>query len=187
MNKTAELVVHFNKEGYWKVLVIAPVMIVAMVALLLFYSQIHIAFPGWPLLTSFISYIISVVKTFFYIGIAFFLFILLIGLLYAPFFLGCKGPAAILNQDGIWVRYHNFISWKDVEEFSLYTIARTPLESIKIQVKDVTRLSKQSNWDGKLRIFWAKLFGTPHITLSNLDTANEDIIIFAQRYLKGSK
>ncbi|MCK5633262.1 hypothetical protein KAH94_05900 [bacterium] len=177
MKKTVELIVHFDKRNYLSALVIMPTMILLMMIGLFVFLQANITFPGLFFLNILIPFF---VKAFLYVCIGLFLLLLI----YAPFFLKYKGPAAILDKNGIWIKHYNFIPWENIEEFTSYSVVEAT-EFIGIQVKDVGKLSKQSSWDGKLRIFWTKFSGNYHITLSNLDTQYEDIIIFAHRYLKG--
>jgi len=176
MNKTAQLIVNFDKKNTSLVLKLMPAMVVAMAVGLFYFSNANIFFPGAPFLNFLVS---AVIKTFLCFGIGLFL----IGTIVAFFVARYKGAAAILDQNGIWIRHYNFIPWKNIEEFAPYMVGGK-LEAIGIQVKDPKILFKQSNLGGKIGIFWTKLFGTPHITLSNLDTENETIIVFAHRYLK---
>jgi len=182
MSKTAQLVVKFEKENYFLGLILMPIMIMLSTVGLFALPRVNIFLLGLPLFSTVAFIIVYFLKISLYFFIVFFSFGFLIGLVYSPFFMGYNGPAAILNKDGIWIKNYNFIYWEDIEEFSSYPVTGT-LEAIGIQVGNVKKLSKQSNLDAKIRIFWSRVFGTPHITLSNLDTENEKIIIFAHRYL----
>ncbi|MCK4650989.1 hypothetical protein KAT08_02315 [Candidatus Babeliales bacterium] len=176
MNKTAQLVIHFEKKNSFLALIVMSVMIIVMTVGLFYFSRSNIIFfPG----VSFLSFLISfVIKAVLYFGIGLFTF----GIIYGLFSMQYKGPAAILDRNGIWIKHYNFIPWKNIEEFTSYPMFGT-VEGIGIKVKDVEVLSKQSDWSGKLGIFWAKLFGNYHITLSNIDIKNEDIISFVRLYI----
>ena len=177
MDKNKKLVVYFNKKSSF----VALIMMLAMTSLMLFllfsFSQANIIFfPSLPFLDflvfSAIRVVISALIALFTLGIIYYF----VGILY-------KGPAVILDEKGIWVKHYNFIPKESIEEFYPYQISGT-LGCIGIKVKDTEFLSKQSDLNGKIGIFWAKLFNSYHINLANLDTSSEDIMIFYQRYIK---
>ncbi len=87
-------------------------------------------------------------------------------------------PAAILSEEGVWVRYYGLIPWHEITEFGEYI--RTPIVGIGIRVKDLDTLSKQAAFTGKCGIFWSKRFGYPPVILANLDLGNEEIMSFAR-------
>lgn len=176
MNKTTQLTVHFdNAKASFGVKVLLIATIVMLTALFYFY-RINFVFWGYP----FIDFILAIIiKLILFSSIGLFLFCII----YSPFLLRYKGPAAILNENGIWVKNYNFISWKNIEIIAEYPIAGE-LKVIRILVKNTADLYKQANFGGKISILLAKPFNIPQITLSNLDTENEIILVFAHRYLK---
>jgi hypothetical protein len=108
----------------------------------------------------------------------------LLGFIFTLQFLKQNKPAAILNKDGIWVNYYNFISWQDIDDFDTYMYKNLPIEFISISVKDIHKLSKNASLYGKIGIFWSKIFGYPPITLAGLELENDEIITFAKQLLK---
>jgi len=108
----------------------------------------------------------------------------IIGSIFAVYLIVSKNrKTAILDQDGIWIRFFGFIAWNEIIYFNLWKIPGTPVETIAIQVKDPKRLSQQASLSGKISLFWSKLFDNPHITLGNVTTSNEEILSFARKYI----
>ncbi|MCK5633217.1 hypothetical protein KAH94_05675 [bacterium] len=185
MNQKNKLTVYFEKKNYSRGLIVASVMILLCTVLVISYSKVNITFPSWPVLNNFTSYILFLIKAFFYFGAAFFSFALLIGLLNLPFMMRYKGPASILDENGIWVKNYNFVPWEDIEKVDLFSFGNAP-KCLGIWVKDRETLSDQSNVTGKIAIFFTKIFKTPHISLGNLDKEYDELIVFAHRYWKKS-
>lgn len=102
--------------------------------------------------------------------------LILAALLYFIYLSRGQKIAARLDRDGIWVHHYGFIPWDEITEFEPYY--QTPIVGIGIRVKDPEKLSKQSAFGGKSGVFWSKKFGYPHVILSNLEIANEEIIDF---------
>lgn len=177
MNKTEKLVVHFDKVAAWTALKTIPIIIILLaIGLFIFLQTDFASSPD----RSFIIFLIEGgIKLFFYLAIG----VLSFSVLYYCFFLSFKVPAAILDQNGIWVKNYNFIPWSNVEVFAPY-IMFGDSEVVGIRVKDVQDLSKKASFNGKLSILWSKISGYPHIMLSNLAVENKDVITFAHRYLK---
>jgi hypothetical protein len=110
--------------------------------------------------------------------------IFLIGIIYAIYLILSKQhTTAMLDQNGIWVRFFGFIPWDDVIYFNTWIVPGTPLETIAIQVKDPNSLFKQASFNGKVSLFWSKIFNNPHITIANITVPNEVIISFARNYI----
>lgn len=86
---------------------------------------------------------------------------------------------ARFNNQGVWVRYFGFIPWADIDVLDKFQYG-TPLVNIGIRVKDLKKLSKQSSFNGKMAIFWSKIFGYPPIVIGNTQMENEQIVAFAQ-------
>lgn len=88
----------------------------------------------------------------------------------------------ILNKEGVWIQYHGWISWNNIEEIFIYRISTTPMEGIAIDFCNPLLVSKQSSFLGKIRLFWPRIFKYPHVILTNLDIENEVIISFSRRF-----
>ncbi len=94
-------------------------------------------------------------------------------------------PLARFTQDGVQLKYHGFVAWKDIERVSLYIVYSTPVECVAIEAKDYNMLFGQSTVSGKCALFWSRIFGYPHIILYNREgIKNQEIIDFANRYLR---
>ncbi|MGB8367587.1 MAG: hypothetical protein WCD44_04475 [Candidatus Babeliales bacterium] len=117
-----------------------------------------------------------------------------------------KKPMAILKKEGVWINRHGFISWQHIETIFSYVsnpdnIKNLPIRlqkkntmiGIKIRKESISLINKQSSLSGKLVFFWSKFFGYyyakffdhhHHITLACTDIPAEEIVSFADRYLK---
>lgn len=114
----------------------------------------------------------------------FLILIFLIAYISAFHYLRSNKPLAVLGDEGIWINHYNFIAWQDIEDVNSYTIPGTPMQVVGVRVKNSNAVSKQASLAGKIGIFWARLFGYHYqITLSNMAMDNEQIIVFAKRYL----
>lgn len=153
-----------------------------------------------PCLTGFLGFVLCLDKSeiYHFFGYCFgyyihFIFhgliIIFIILLIAAFLFNCwiffdKKPVAIIDEKGIWFKDHGFVSWSDIEHIDVYTVGNTPMEVVGVRLKDITKISKQSRWPGKLRLFWSRLFKhNAHIDLSNLNISNEKIVEFARQFM----
>jgi len=178
MNKSAQLVINFDKKNTFFVLKLMVIMVIGMIVALFFISKIDITLLNS---LSFLSILtLTTTRIIFYLFVGFFS----IGIVAAFFLLKKESkPVAILSQKGISVNHYGFISWKNIKKFTSYHLFDNK-EAIGIETKNIKALSDQSDLSGKIGIFWSKLFCKPHIVLSNLDTENEKIITFARRHLK---
>lgn len=183
MNKTDQLIIYSNKRIYLQMLIIMPIMIVCIVFLLLILPHLNFFLRTLFGFNIIVCYVFLVAKIFFYFSLIFFSLGFIIAAFYALFNMKRKEPLAILNQSGILIKHHNFILWGDIKKFDIASMSNLP-DFIAIQVEDLTFLSKQSDLIGKISLFWSKIFGTPHITLSNFDTKIENVFVFAHRYIK---
>lgn len=116
--------------------------------------------------------------------IMFFIIIFSIVMIHSLILYYTNAPAVIINKDGIDLRYYGFIPWNEVAQLERYRYKDSPMESIAINVNNLTKLKKQSTLSGKIGIFWSQRFNTPHISLANLDLPNDEILIFAHRFYK---
>lgn len=113
----------------------------------------------------------------------------LIGILTIAFFcslvtLRDNEPFAVLTADGIRVKNFGFVPWGDVEDIFLYRVQNTPMESVALRVYDLSKVSQQATLNGKLGIFWSKLFKYPPIILFDVDCENDEILRFAHQYVE---
>lgn len=169
MNK--EHVIYFDKDRARKTLKVFPIMLYAF-ALSLGISLYLENLINNRILISFIVMIKSIT--------IFFFVLLLFAVLYIFFKMKNNDPIVILNQNGIWMKHYGLISWEDIEEIAPYLFLKAPIETIGIQVKNTSLLLKQSSFNGKMGIFWSKIFKRPHIILEK----NDEILNFAKRFIK---
>ncbi len=131
-------------------------------------------------LTGMVYYVLS----FLLVGPLIFIALMVLLMMLGAFSFPKKGEAmAILNQDGIWTARFGLIPWKEIDEFGLYKIPTTPMETIGIRVKNNKKISKQSSIAGKLDFFWAKLMGYPPIKITGIALENDEVISFAKQFL----
>jgi hypothetical protein len=184
MNNETQLVIPLNRKTVLLGLTFVLVTLALMAFLLISFDDIRMCYSATFLgnLVSFLRlslFIELLVKSFLYVGIGIFSFIFIYHLL----FMGTMDPLAILNPKGIWVYDFGFIPWDNVETITrcLYP-AGSNFEYVGIQLKDIVSARTQANWSGKLRLFWAKIFGYYHIMLSNAAVSNDEIVSVAQCY-----
>ena len=91
----------------------------------------------------------------------------------------------IFSTDGIWIKNFGFIPWSGILELGDYpaTKGKKLPRAFGIRFKDPQAISQQSDWQGKMRIFWSKVFGYPPLLLPNLDVSYDEIINFCEPYL----
>ena len=169
MNNKQTLLISFNNTYIRDGLCFFPFIIIALFYFLHASFSLQILFFG--------LYITKVIQG---LLIAF-INLLILAIAYTFFFIRNK-PAAILTQNGIWVLNFGFIPWHMISKMGPYS-SGFPHQVIGIYVHDVKFLSRQASSDGKLRLFWAKIFNYPHIFLANTNISNGEILEFAQNFL----
>lgn len=111
-------------------------------------------------------------------------FLYLSASIYMIYFLQRDVPAAILNDQGIWIDNFNLIPWQDVTYVEKRYFYGVPLETIAIHVNNLNRIKGQANFAGKCRIFWGEVFQYPPILISNAAIDHDHIILFANEFMK---
>ncbi|MFA5074701.1 MAG: hypothetical protein WC436_01205 [Candidatus Babeliales bacterium] len=176
MYKKTQYIINYNKKSTLQVLIIMPAMILGMLFL---FSKIYKSTSSFNGSNFFLFLVILFLKIILCFGIAIFI----IGTIYSIFLLLSKIPATIIDQNGIWIKYYNFIPWENIDQVSCCPIAGN-IESICIKVKNPNLAVKNSDWQGKMNFFWAKLFKREyHIFISNVDINNNDILLFIKNIL----
>ena len=105
---------------------------------------------------------------------------------YGLYIVKAKGPTVIIDKNGIWIKYYNFIPWNNIEECNPYIMFGTT-EGIGLRIKNIQEAIENAERSGKLGLFWAKLFKRYYqITLSNLDISNDEILHFTKQYVDSS-
>jgi len=170
MNPPSELIIYPDMPLMWRALAITLAM--SLVAGALFATTFW--FPYF--LPSFMVLLIQIL-------LGLFTLVLFGSGIAGVFVLMDKRPLAILNQEGIWVKYYGFIPWDQVLEMAPYTIATTPILALGIRIRDVSLLSKQAMITAKWGLLSAQFFGYPHITLANMTHGYEEIMLFARKYM----
>lgn len=165
-----ELIVPLNKKNIQLMIIIAP----CMIAALFWWLSICIKFEN-----IFNYYLISLAK----LSIIGSILMFLIGFIFAIFLIQDNEPAAVLNEDGIRVKYFGLIAWENIDKMEPYKLIKSSVESIGIRVKNVS-LYNQATLSGKSILLWSKIFGYPPIILSNLALENFEVINFANRFIK---
>jgi hypothetical protein len=177
MEENKQLIIPFDKKTFMQGMVIMPVMVIAIQFLLYMIPSINVRAFSWE---SFIElFILLLIKSFLY----FFTGVFTLTAVYAIFCIYRNKPTAILDENGIWINHFGFIPWNDIDKITLYPLDYGNINLIGIMVKDPKMISKQSDWEGKLNLFWAKIFGYYHIRISHT-SANESILSFASQYVK---
>lgn len=171
MSDQLELVVPFDKKNVWGTLFLAPFLMYMAYLLFQISSELKSVMGYW------ISFFM---KSFFASSMALFggMFI------FSIFWLAIKGPIAVLNQKGIWVRNFGFINWREISEFGIYKTPSAPIETIAIRVNNLSLLQQQATFSGKCAIFWSKIFGYPPVFLASTAARNYEILVFAKRFIE---
>ncbi len=176
MNKLTQLIVHYDQNNIKQIRLIMPLMIIIMLLLLYSLPQINLNYISNFLL----GFFIKIIQVIIYFCISLFA----LGTVYT-FFMKSTTPAAILNQEGIWFKRYGLIPWGMVDEINLCSLpTASHIKLIGIQIKNTSLLYKQASWEGKMELFWAKIFGYSHVKLSNIEMANDVVIKFARQYIK---
>ena len=93
-----------------------------------------------------------------------------------------KTPAAIFDENGFWMKRHGLIPWDNIDIFTQCSIPTVKhIKYIGIHVKNTKLL--QSNWEGKMEVFWSRIFNRYHITLANIALINDEVIRFARQFV----
>ncbi len=183
MNKPVQLVIYSDRSNDKQALIMMPILIGIMIVGLgiLSGATFELTSGGFFLVFfNFICYLVILcLRISAYCGIILFSVGTIFGL-YSFFY---KAPVAILNKDGIWIKYYCFVSWEDVKEINLYSMVTAgAMAAVGINVRDRELLFRKSRLGGKIGLFWAKLFGYYHIIISNTDISGEEILFFARKY-----
>lgn len=172
MNISTELIIPCNKKNNLIIaFIVSPLAAIASWILFVHLSQNSFSSGYWILIGLPIKIVLSII------------FVMsLLAIILTPF-QKINLPNAIFNQDGIWVKHFGFILWNDINEITKYTYG-TPMEIIGIQVKDPESISKRASFFGKCIIFYSKVFGYYHISIASLEVNIDEIICFANKYMK---
>ena len=164
------LIVHYNKDTSK----LAVPMMLFMIFLFSFFFLISLSFSSylWPLLARTIQGI------FLFIDV-----ILIISVLHLIFFHNSDTPAAIINEEGMWVHYYNLIPWNNIADVTVRNSPGTPIEVVAVLPKEYRSLFKNATTGGKIAILIGKLFGYPSIQIANIEHDNEFVVDFAQQYM----
>jgi hypothetical protein len=166
-----KLIVPFNKQQAQLLLTVCPYMVAFLCLLLLAAFGIEIIF-GY--------YVRIIIQSILFSCIVLFLILFA----YSSVQLHNDEPLAILDEQGIRIKHHGFIPWGNISEFAPYKVPGAPIEVIGIRVKNIPFFSKKTPFGLKSGMFWSKIFGYPPISLASLDMDNNQIVSFAQQFLK---
>ena len=169
MNNRIELIVPFNRSDMQNILPALPFFVVGW---MIWFGA---SFLLKPVIGFYLSFLIQSI-------LIIFAALLLFVFIYASR-LDYNIPAAILNEEGIWVKNYCFVPWQDIDEIAPYSLGSMPIESIGIRVKDRAKLSKKSGFGGKSAVFWSRIFGYPQIIISNIAVDNDQVISFAKQFI----
>jgi hypothetical protein len=164
-----KLIIETNKSYLRKSLKILPF----TVLLLLF----------WFWVTKKLEPLIGIIAILFQAIIGIIILIIILSYIYTLFELQNNHPLAILDENGIWHKEFNFIPWDNIDHIGPYTQSGIPIETAAVYVKDLDALKKNAKLTGKMRIFWAKIFGYPAVFMHNITIPNSAIYSFARQYL----
>jgi hypothetical protein len=93
-------------------------------------------------------------------------------------------PLAVFNSNGVWVARFGLIPWDNITEVSPYLNVPPTIEAVEIRVKNYSLLYKHANASAKISIFFAKKFSYPPIIIANMTVDRQEIIMFANQFLK---
>lgn len=164
-----ELVVRFNVENTKKTIALLPA---AAIMVATGVVMVRALLGAGLLRTSLLIFLACFAIMVFIMGIA--------GVLQTT----SRAPAAVINDDGIWVRNFGLIPWDNIRDVYAYHYKNSPLETIGIHVHNIKVLASQGSIGARCSIFCSKLLGTPPITLSNLAVSNRTIIQFAKQFMR---
>lgn len=182
MDNSDQLVIYSNKANNKITLIILPTLIfVLTIGLNILFNINYDLFRDgfWGDLSNKIFYFIILSSKVFVSLIILFFFI---GFLFTLFEFLSNKPIMILNSKGILFKYYCFVSWDNILEIRPYYMGAG--EALGIRVKNLDILFRNSKFSGKVAIFWSKIFGYHHINISNITVFNEEIILFARKYIK---
>jgi len=93
-------------------------------------------------------------------------------------------PAAIINEEGVWVNYYNLIPWSNIADVTVRNSPGTPIEVVVVLPKEYSSVFKNASGSGKMAIITSKLFGYSPILIANIEYDNDTVVEFAQQYMK---
>lgn len=170
-NNKPSLIINYNKDNS-KIGVSVALFMICFFSILFFLSLSLSAYL-WPLLARTIQGILLLLTAMF-----------VMSLFYAISFTRSNKPAALINEEGIWVNYYNLIPWSNIEDVALYKSPGTPIEVVAVLPKEYTAVFKNASGSGKMAILFSKLFGYNPILIANIELDNAEIIEFAQQFMK---
>ena len=165
------LIINYNKDNSK----IAIPMVLFMICFfsLLFFLSLSLSAYLWLLLAKTIQGILLLMIALF-----------VVSLMYAITLSKSNKPAAVINEEGVWVNYFNLIPWSNIADVTLYKSPGTPIEVVAVLPKEYRSVFKNASGSGKMAILTSKLFGYCPILIANIELDNEDVIEFAQQFLK---
>lgn len=179
-----QLILWFNKKNLFYGMLTMVFMAVLIVCIL--HSLKPIISQAKLLAPTFLELImLTCIKVFLHFGFGLFL----TGFIFSLLFIDTNTPVAILDKDGIWVNHYGFIPWIEIDFVLPYYIgSKNTIGGFGIMVKDPTIFLGKADKQGRVGLFWAKLFGYFHITychinISSVDVPIENIIYFIQKQI----
>lgn len=94
---------------------------------------------------------------------------------------------AVVNEEGVKVKYSGFIPWEYVDRIETYQAKYSPKAPIQLAlwIRLDKEIRKHLSIGTKMGIFWSKITRNPHITFGSMDSEeNLRILEFAQECLK---
>lgn len=167
MNK--ELIVPFDKNAQGLVLIVMPLLAIIFFLLFCLSLFFHHVLPFYMMIIVYCMLL----------GVAVSLLIIFALVLLQ---VSSGQPAAILNQEGIWIKYHGFIPWDNIEKIDISQSSPTSPEFLGIRFKNASFVSAQAELPGKYGLFLAKTFSYPyHAYLGNIALKYDQVIDFSQQ------
>ncbi len=161
---TPKLIVAFNKKFFKRTVRILFIQFLIQLALLFFLKSF-----GWQLIFKYLIGIHTV--------------LMIPSLFYMYKVLHTSEPAAILSEEGLWIRGYGSVPWNNISEFDMPYIMNFPTETIIVGLKTTKSVFAQAGFYEKINFVWAKIFGYTPVRLSNLDLPCQTVIDFAQQFL----
>jgi hypothetical protein len=172
-----------------KKIIWAGIPFLGLVFSLLFYSlysltRIQLPF-AWKnvFILSFLNFLLKIASfgliAFFGSGILF--------ALYALISLKINNVLGVVNEQGLKLKYYNFIPWEYVDKIETYQSKNSPMAPVQLAlwIRLDKEIRKHLSIGAKMGIFWSKITGYQHITFGSMDSEeNLRILEFAQECLK---
>lgn len=147
-------------------------------------TKIQLSF-AWKniFILSFLNFLLKIIS----FGAIVFFVVIILFVLYSIISIKKNNIIAIINEQGLKLKFYNFIPWEyvdRVERFQPKYSLKAPIQ-IALWIRSDKEIRKHLSIGTKMGIFWSKITGYQHITVGSIDSEqNLKILEFAQECLK---